>query len=187
MRSPFRAKHHVVVQYMARWVKCPLPPPPTPLPSPCPAPSPSPCQTPTRPPPPTGPPYGEDKEDKEESTTLPAQATSHCSCLEHCFLFLTGRNLAICPHVLVHCRKKLRKLDEFDRMVLVGHFSTPNILPKMNKLRREKLKFHPTLLFDENLNAFFPTHFCCIVGDRIKNSHNMTSLIKRPFGCICRG
>ncbi len=26
VRSPFRAKHHVVVQYMARWMKCPLPP-----------------------------------------------------------------------------------------------------------------------------------------------------------------
>ncbi len=25
VRSPFRAKHHVVVQYMARWMKCPLP------------------------------------------------------------------------------------------------------------------------------------------------------------------
>ncbi len=35
VRSPFRAKHHVVVQYMARWMKCPLPPPPsTPLPQP---------------------------------------------------------------------------------------------------------------------------------------------------------
>ncbi len=28
VRSPFRAKHHVVVQYTARWMKCPLPPPP---------------------------------------------------------------------------------------------------------------------------------------------------------------
>ncbi len=28
VRSPFRAKHHVVVQYMARWMKCPLPPSP---------------------------------------------------------------------------------------------------------------------------------------------------------------
>ncbi len=26
VRSPFRAKHHVAVQYMARWMKCPLPP-----------------------------------------------------------------------------------------------------------------------------------------------------------------
>ncbi len=26
VRSPFRAKHHVVVQYMAGWMKCPLPP-----------------------------------------------------------------------------------------------------------------------------------------------------------------
>ncbi len=25
VRSPFRAKHHVVVQYMAKWLKCPLP------------------------------------------------------------------------------------------------------------------------------------------------------------------
>ncbi len=29
MRSPSKAKHHVVVQYMAWWMKCPLPPPPT--------------------------------------------------------------------------------------------------------------------------------------------------------------
>ncbi len=39
VRSPFRAKHHVVVQYMARWMKCPLPPPPLdplPLPNPLP-------------------------------------------------------------------------------------------------------------------------------------------------------
>ncbi len=40
VRSPFRAKHHVVVQYMARWMKClqplsplwdPLPPVGSPL------------------------------------------------------------------------------------------------------------------------------------------------------------
>ncbi len=36
VRSPFRAKHHVVVQFMTRWLKCPLPlspnpPPPNPL------------------------------------------------------------------------------------------------------------------------------------------------------------
>ncbi len=31
----------------------------------------------------------EDKEDKEELPTLPMlQGTSHCSCLEHCFLLL---------------------------------------------------------------------------------------------------
>ncbi len=39
VRSPFRAKHYVAVQYMARWMKCPLPPPPlAPSPSlpPCP-------------------------------------------------------------------------------------------------------------------------------------------------------
>ncbi len=30
VRSPFRAKHHVVVQYMARRMKCPLPPSPFP-------------------------------------------------------------------------------------------------------------------------------------------------------------
>ncbi len=56
VQRPFRAKHHVVVQCMARWMKCPLPPPPcwTPLPLP-------------------GPPYREDKEDKEESVTLRAR------------------------------------------------------------------------------------------------------------------
>ncbi len=30
VRSPFRSKHYVVVQYMARWLKCPLPLPPDP-------------------------------------------------------------------------------------------------------------------------------------------------------------
>ncbi len=34
VRSPFRAKHHVVVQCMARWMKCPLPLPQAPSPSP---------------------------------------------------------------------------------------------------------------------------------------------------------
>ncbi len=34
VRSPFRAKHHVVVQYIAAGWKCPLPPSPTPHPSP---------------------------------------------------------------------------------------------------------------------------------------------------------
>ena len=43
VRSPFRAKHHVVVQFMARWMKCPLlPPPPNPLPLPLPNPPPLP-------------------------------------------------------------------------------------------------------------------------------------------------
>ncbi len=101
VRSPFGAKHHVVVQYMARWMKCPLPPPPTPLPlSPTPlplpqppTPTPSPCWTPLphqTPLPSAGPPtQREDKEDKEESMTLPAQGTSHCSCLEQtsCLVF----------------------------------------------------------------------------------------------------
>ena len=32
VRSPFRAKHHVVMQYMAAGLKYPLPPPPLPLP-----------------------------------------------------------------------------------------------------------------------------------------------------------
>ncbi len=56
VRSPFRAKHHVVVQYMAAGLKCPQPPLPLPdplFPSPLPDPLPppparpsSPCQTP---------------------------------------------------------------------------------------------------------------------------------------------
>ena len=53
----FGAKHHEAVQYMARWIECPLPPPMYPPP--------------LNPPPP-GPPQ-EDKEDKEESATLPAR------------------------------------------------------------------------------------------------------------------
>ncbi len=53
------------------------------VPSPFPSPNPS--------PPPARPPScREDKEDKEESMTLPAQGTSHCSCHEHCFLFVPG-------------------------------------------------------------------------------------------------
>ncbi len=34
VQSPFRAKHHVVVQYMAARLKCPPPPPPCQTPSP---------------------------------------------------------------------------------------------------------------------------------------------------------
>ncbi len=52
--SPSRVKHHVVVQYMVRWMKCPLPPgPPGP-------------QAPTTP-------LTKVNEDKEESTTLAAR------------------------------------------------------------------------------------------------------------------
>ncbi len=36
--SPLRAKHYVVVQYMAKWLKCPLPPPNPCSPSPTPQP-----------------------------------------------------------------------------------------------------------------------------------------------------
>ncbi len=38
VRSPIGAKHHVVVQCMARWLKCPLPQPPPPPPTPSPSP-----------------------------------------------------------------------------------------------------------------------------------------------------
>ncbi len=54
VRSPFWAKHHVVVQNMARWMKCPLPPTPTPSPTPPPTLNPPYPQTPPpypRPPP----------------------------------------------------------------------------------------------------------------------------------------
>ncbi len=37
VRSPFRAKHHVVMQYMAAGPKCPLAPPPPPRQTPPPA------------------------------------------------------------------------------------------------------------------------------------------------------
>ncbi len=93
------AKHHVVVQYMAAGLKCPLPPPPYQTPYQ--------RQTPPRgrPPPQRKTPLDsmqhdwlvEDKEDKEELmnkeeliTLLTPQGTSHCSCLEHCFLFVDG-------------------------------------------------------------------------------------------------
>ena len=74
----------VVVQYMARWMKCPLPLPLNPLPSP-----PPPPDTLLPDPPAPGPP-SENKEDKEELVIF-RQGTSHCSCLEHCFLFRTPR------------------------------------------------------------------------------------------------
>ncbi len=88
-------KHHVVVQYMAGWMKCPLP---LPLPQPPP---------PARPPPPTGPPCGEDKEDKEESTTLLASkglctavALSKASCFDShntcfCLLSMLSRSVTV--------------------------------------------------------------------------------------------
>ncbi len=92
VRSPFRAKHHVVVQYMAGWMKCPLPPSPPPNPL-------SPARPPRGVPPGGGGPAWlvEDKEDKEElmnkaELTLPTpQGTSHCSCFEHCFLLCKYR------------------------------------------------------------------------------------------------
>ncbi len=72
VRSPFGAKHHVVVQYMASWMKCPLPPPLQPLPG--------------------SPPHGLHNLWKTRSTRKNRrhyrQGTSHCSCLEHCFLFV---------------------------------------------------------------------------------------------------
>ncbi len=51
-------------------------------------PSPPPCWTPSPDGPPcqTPPPCGEDKEDKENRRHY-RQGTSHCTCLEHCFLF----------------------------------------------------------------------------------------------------
>ncbi len=88
VRSPFRAKHHVVVQYMARWMKCPLPPPPNP-----PSPTPSPCPNPTspQPDPPSWTPPGQHDWWKTRRTRKNwqhyRQGTSHCSCLEQCFLF----------------------------------------------------------------------------------------------------
>ncbi len=64
----------------------------SPAPSPLtPSPSQAPCPCTPLPPDPWTPlppdfPPAEDKEDKDESATL-RQGTSHCSCLEHCFLF----------------------------------------------------------------------------------------------------
>ena len=80
MRSPFRAKHHVVVQYMARWMKCPLPPLPNPLP-------PRPFHL--------EPPCGLHDLWKTRRTRKNRQhyrqGTLHCSCLEHCFLLPKSR------------------------------------------------------------------------------------------------
>ncbi len=83
MRSPFGAKHHVVVQYMSRQLKCPLPPPPK-----HPSPSPTPCaQTPCPQTPTLGPPLQKTRRTRRNQRHY-WQGTSHCSCLEHCFLFL---------------------------------------------------------------------------------------------------
>ncbi len=82
VRSPFRAKHHVVVQYMTGWMKCPLPPPPPPNPpaGPPPPPDPTPpCWT----PPPRRRQGGQGRIDGITGR----QGTLHFSCLENCFLF----------------------------------------------------------------------------------------------------
>ncbi len=95
MRSPFRAKHHVVVHYMARWMKCPL--------SPCPLPRPG------------APPHWKIttvefalmKEDlclhdlwktmkTRKNQRHYRQGTSHCSCLEHCFFLLFRSRSTFC-------------------------------------------------------------------------------------------
>ncbi len=83
MRSPFRAKHHVVVQYMVRWMKCPLP-------SPSPQPPP-----PTGPPPPPDPPAWRRQGGQGRIDNITdRQGTSHCSCLEHCFLLSLWHSVA---------------------------------------------------------------------------------------------
>ncbi len=86
VRSPCRAKHHVVVQYMAAGPKCPLPPLPLPQPPP-PPPTPSPYQTPLPLPDPL-PPWRKQGGQGRIDDITGQQGTSHCSCLEHCFLFL---------------------------------------------------------------------------------------------------
>ncbi len=88
MRSPFGTKHHVVVQYMARWMKCPLPPPPPqphPLPDPLPHLEHSPPENKTR----------RTKKNQQHHR----QRTSHCSCLEHCFLFRMLVLLSLSPRI----------------------------------------------------------------------------------------
>ncbi len=110
MRSPFRAKHHMVMQYLTAGLKCPLPPP---WPDPCQTPQPNPPwldppgQTPL-----VDPPFlwtacsmtggrlgGQGRIDEQgridDITTL--QGTSHCSCLEHCFLFVFLQMLSRTP------------------------------------------------------------------------------------------
>ena len=87
VRSPFGAKHHVAVQFMARWMKCPLPPCPSPNPPPLPLPDPPP---PARPPPPAWPPPKGKTRRTRKNQRHYRQGTSHCSCLEHCFLFVSA-------------------------------------------------------------------------------------------------
>ena len=79
VRSPFWAKHHVVMQYMAAGPKCPLPPlPPQPDPPPAEDSMAGGGQ---------GGPGRIDKQGRIDDINAAAmlQGTSHCSCLEHCF------------------------------------------------------------------------------------------------------
>ncbi len=69
VQKPLEGKHHVVVQYMARWMKCPLPPPAWTTPPRLDPPSLCVCRL-----------Y------KAMHQGRGRQGTSHCSCLAHCFL-----------------------------------------------------------------------------------------------------
>ncbi len=51
-------------------------------------------------------------EDKEELTTLPAQGTSHCSCLEHCFLFLSAGVVPEPPRQVAEARALRAAADD---------------------------------------------------------------------------
>ncbi len=86
VRSPFRAKHHVVVSAVYGKVDEMSP---TPLPSPNPPP---PCQTPI---PHQTPQHRRQGGQGRINDITGRQGTSHCSCLEHCFL-LDLLSLLVC-------------------------------------------------------------------------------------------
>ncbi len=100
VRSPFRAKHHVVVQYVARWMKCPLPS------------SPAPAQ-PSAP----GPPPVEDKEDKEELATLPARDFA---------LQLPWALLLICVLLSASCWRLIHHGVLVSSTLISDYWSSPN-------------------------------------------------------------
>ncbi len=113
---------------MAAGWKCPLPPSPSPNPPPSPCLSPPPLCTAW---------LVEDQEDKEELMnkeelmTLPTpQGTSHCSCLEHCFLLGSMGWWGPRPKVMCHVQCGL-------------HVSSFQFLPEMaehSKLRVHKVR-----------------------------------------------
>ncbi len=143
MRSPFRAKHHVVMQYMAAGPKCFPPPmdrpPARPRQPDPPWPEPPCSQTPPEVSMAGGGQGGPGRIDKQRriddiNAAAMLQGTSNCSCLEHCFLFLlflvlNVRDSAVETKLCTNegfvdwgcCTSKERTLKIFILFILLGH------------------------------------------------------------------